>query len=81
MLKRWNTAFDPTIEYVSHRYVWVLLPGLSLNLWNITALKAIGNLLGHFLKVDEACRLSSDKCLALSSGHCMLHSKKLNLTF
>jgi hypothetical protein len=64
MLKRWHTAFDPTIEYVSHRHIWVLLPDLPLNLWNRTALKAIGNLLGRFLKVDEACRLSSDKRLA-----------------
>jgi hypothetical protein len=54
MLKRWRTCFDPATEFFSFRHVWVLLPGLPLNLWNKNALMAIGNLLGHFLKVDEA---------------------------
>jgi hypothetical protein len=64
MLKRWRTWFDPATEYFSFRHVWVLLPGFPLNLWNKTALMAIGNLLGRFLKIDEACLLSSDKRMA-----------------
>jgi hypothetical protein len=64
MLKRWRTRFDPATEYFSFRHVWVLLPGLPLNLWNTSALTAIGNLLGLFLKIDEACLLSTDKRLA-----------------
>jgi hypothetical protein len=43
MLKRWRTRFDPATEFFSHRHVWVLLPGLPLNLWNKKALMAIGN--------------------------------------
>jgi len=39
----------------------VLLSSLPLNLWNKNALMAIGNLLGHFFKVDEASLCSSDK--------------------
>jgi hypothetical protein len=35
-----------------------------LNLWNITTLTVIGNLLGRFLKVDEAGLKSTDKRLA-----------------
>jgi len=49
------------MEYFSHRHVWVLLPGLPLNLWNISALTAIDNLLGRFLKVDEAGLKGTDK--------------------
>jgi hypothetical protein len=44
--------------------VWVLLPDLQLNLWNKTALMAIGNLLDHFLNVDESSLLSPDKHMA-----------------
>jgi hypothetical protein len=64
MLKRWRTGFNPSSEYFSYRHVWVLLPGLPLNLWNLPVLKAIGNLLGRFLKVDETCLLSTDKRMA-----------------
>jgi len=45
-------------------HVWVLFPGFPLNLWNVPALTAIGNLLGRFLKIDEACLHSTDKRLA-----------------
>jgi hypothetical protein len=61
MLKRWRTGFDPTTEYFNHRHVWVLLPGFPLNIWNLPALTTIGNLLGRFLKVDEAGLPSIDK--------------------
>jgi hypothetical protein len=44
--------------------VWVLLPGLPLNLWNKKALMAIGNLLIHFLKVDEKGLQAPDKRMA-----------------
>jgi hypothetical protein len=36
-LKRWCTGFNPTTDYFSHRHIWVLLPGLPLNLWNKTS--------------------------------------------
>jgi hypothetical protein len=64
MLKRWRTGFDPYKDYFSYRHVWVLLPGLSLNLWNKPALSAIGNLLGRFLKLDEVGLRSEDKRMA-----------------
>jgi hypothetical protein len=48
MMKHWRMGFDPFKDYFSYRHVWVLLPGLPLNLWNKKALSAIGNLLGRF---------------------------------
>jgi hypothetical protein len=54
MLKHWRTRFDPATEYFSLCHVWVLLHGLSLQLWNKKSLEVIGNLLGRFLNVDEA---------------------------
>jgi hypothetical protein len=74
MLKRWRTGFDPATEYFSFRHVWVLLPGLPLNLWNTSALTAIGNLLGHFLKIDEASLHSIDKRLARVLVEVELHA-------
>lgn len=61
MLKRWRVSFDPTLDYFRHRHLWVLLPGLSLHLWNVKALEAIGNALGKFIKVDEEALLAVDK--------------------
>jgi hypothetical protein len=34
MLKRWRVTFDPTTEYFQFLHLWVLLPGLPLQLWN-----------------------------------------------
>jgi hypothetical protein len=53
MLNRWCVRFDPTTEYFSFRHLWILLPGLPLQLWNVKALEVIGNELGRFTKVDE----------------------------
>jgi hypothetical protein len=64
MLKCWRVRFDPISEYFSFRHLWVLLPGLTLQLWNAKALEAIGNELGRFIKVDEIYLQSPDKIMA-----------------
>jgi hypothetical protein len=64
MLKRWRIHFDPNSEYFSFRHLWVLLPGLPLQLWNSRALAEIGNVLGRFIRVDEESLRSTDKCMA-----------------
>jgi hypothetical protein len=53
MLKRWRVTFDPVTEYFSLRHMWVLLPGLPLQLWNEGAMQAIENSLGKFIMVDR----------------------------
>jgi hypothetical protein len=53
MLKRWRISFDPAQDYFQFRHLWVLLPGLPLNLWNKKALTTIGNALGRFICVDD----------------------------
>jgi len=52
MLKRWCLSFNPSSEYFSFRHVWVLLPSLPLQLWNLKAMEAVGNSLGRFLKIE-----------------------------
>jgi hypothetical protein len=53
MLKRWRLAFNPETDFFPHRHIWVFLPGLPWFLWNVGALKAIGNSLGKFIMTDE----------------------------
>jgi hypothetical protein len=64
MLKRWRLSFNPSTEYFSYRHLWVLLPGLPLQLWNQQALELIGSSLGRFLTVDTASLASSDRKMA-----------------
>jgi hypothetical protein len=54
-------CFDPATKYFCFRHLWVLLPGLTLQLWNAKALEAIRNELGRFIKVDEPSLMAPDK--------------------
>jgi hypothetical protein len=64
MLKRWRLGFNPSTEFFSHRHVWVLLPGLPLQLWNQQALELIGASIGRFLRVDSNSLAASDRRMA-----------------
>jgi hypothetical protein len=64
MLKRWRLSFNPSTEYFSYRHLWVLLPGLPLQLWNQQALELIGSSLGRFLTVDTASMESNERKMA-----------------
>jgi hypothetical protein len=61
MLKRWSLSFNPATNISAFRHIWVLLPSLPLQMWNIKALEAVGNAIGRFLKIEEADLHSMDK--------------------
>jgi hypothetical protein len=61
MIKIWRLSFNPATEYFSFRHLWVLLPSLPLQLWNLRALEAVGNCIGHFISVDDGALRSTDK--------------------
>jgi len=61
MIKCWHVSFEPTTKYFQHRHLWILLPGLPLQLWNARALEAIGNEIGWFIMVDEQTLKASSK--------------------
>jgi hypothetical protein len=61
MLKRWRLDFNPSTNHFTYRHLWVLLPGLPLQLWNQQALELIGTSLGRFLKVDRHSLASIDR--------------------
>jgi hypothetical protein len=64
MLKRWRLGFNPATEYFGLRHLWVLLPGLPLQLWNLQALERIGASLGRFLKIDSNLLEAADRRIA-----------------
>jgi hypothetical protein len=64
MLKRWRLGFNPSLEFFSLRHLWVLLPGLPLQLWNQQALEQIGASIGRFLRVDPSSLSVSDRRMA-----------------
>ena len=51
-LKQWTTLFDAKIEQLDTILIWVYLPGLPLELWNLAYLSEIGNELGIFIEAD-----------------------------
>jgi hypothetical protein len=74
MLKRWRVSFDPSTDYFHFHHLWVLLPGLPLQLWTEKALEAIGNELGRFICFDDSSLKGSDRRLARILVEIDIHS-------
>jgi len=64
MLKRWQLSFNPTTKYFSFRHIWVLLLSFPLQMWNRKAMEAVGNSIGHLLKIEEEDLHSTNKKMA-----------------
>ena len=77
MLKCWRVSFDPASDYFQFLHLWVLLPGLPLQLWNAEAPEAIGNELGRFIKVDEHSLKDPGKCMGKVLVEIDIHSSLL----
>lgn len=54
MLKRWHVGFDPVTKYFQFMHIWVLLPWLPIQFWNVEAFKSIGNELGRFMFLEDS---------------------------
>ena len=55
-MRPWMMNFVPERETFTSVLVWVRLYSLPLDYWQTESLAAIGNKLGHFVKVSEATR-------------------------
>ena len=77
MLKRWRVDFDPSTKYFQFRNVWILLPGLSLQLWNEGVLTSIGNELGQFIYVDEGLLKGANRRLGRVLVELYVHARLL----
>jgi hypothetical protein len=56
-----EARFDPHHEPMNIQHIWVLLPGIPLELWNEVVLRLIGGNIGHFIAVEENIWDSFDK--------------------
>ncbi|XP_026378691.1 uncharacterized protein LOC113273140 [Papaver somniferum] len=52
-LRKWEPNFNPESQRTSMAYVWVQLPGLSIQYWKDKILMNIGKALGRPIKFDE----------------------------
>lgn len=46
--------FDPKLERVGARSIWVRLPGLPVHFWTEQIFKQIGDAMGKFLTYDDS---------------------------
>lgn len=53
-MRPWVMNFIPECETFTSVLVWIRLYSLPLDYWQPKSLKAIGNKLGHFIKISEA---------------------------
>lgn len=58
---RWHVGFNPLVERIRKRYLWVVLRGFPVHLWTQSILVEVGNLFGRFMEdsmlfgVDKRC--------------------------
>jgi hypothetical protein len=57
----WHSGFDPQTKPFVIQHIWVLLPGLPLELWSGPILESIANSLGKFISFDEKILQQEDK--------------------
>lgn len=57
-------GFNLVNRVVSKRHLWVLLPGLPLQLWSEEILELIANQLGKFMSVEKVSMCGEDRKMA-----------------
>lgn len=61
-LRRWTPSFSATYAKMDKLIVWVRLPFLPLHLWDPDTLERIVQVLGRYIRVDEATAMG-DHCI------------------
>lgn len=64
LLKHWSPLFNPDMEQIGVRPLWVCLPGLPLQYWSGDVFVRIGNMLGTYLDYDKSYIQSKNRTLA-----------------
>ncbi|XP_019173022.1 PREDICTED: uncharacterized protein LOC109168452 [Ipomoea nil] len=59
IVKPWMPDFDPTSDTTEKVLVWVRIPCISAEYYNIIFLRKLGNKIGRMLRVDQATSLVS----------------------
>ncbi|KAK9912464.1 hypothetical protein M0R45_036326 [Rubus argutus] len=61
-LRKWTPSFSATFAKIDKLIVWVRLPFLPLHLWDPDTLQRIVQVIGRFIRVDEATAMG-DHCI------------------
>ena len=61
VLSRWHSGFDPLIEKVTIRHLWVILLAFPFPLWSKDILTGLANSLGRFVALEKEFHLQFDK--------------------
>lgn len=60
-LHPWYIRFNPLKDTPQHKYIWLKLSGLSIELWTRRAFMDIGKTISSFIYVDPKCIGAMDK--------------------
>lgn len=63
-LKRWHVNFDPLKESQGIRHLWMLIPGLPIELWSEELIMGLANAVGKFIRFDKHNRCGMDRRVA-----------------
>ena len=61
MLSRWYVGFDPIIEPIKKRHLWLLMPGFPIQWWKREIIVMIVNTVGRFLFLDDKTFVTGDR--------------------
>lgn len=60
-IKRWHLNFDPLKENQTLRHIWMLIPGLPIELWTEDVIKGIADSVGRFVRFDKQNLFGMDR--------------------
>ena len=63
-LKHWQPGFNPLMDTLSGRFLWIILPDFSLELWSVHIFTNIAILVGRFVYFEEKSLRWNNKRLA-----------------
>ena len=61
MLWNWNVDFKSLMQKIYKRHLWLLFPGLPIQLWSEDILTRLANHPGKFIDVDKEVSRLGDK--------------------
>lgn len=60
-IKRWHLNFDPGKECQTLRRLWMIIPGLPIEIWTEEVVKGIANSVGRFIRFDKQNLFGMDR--------------------
>jgi len=64
VLNRWTSGFDSEKEPFYQRHLWLMLPGLPIQLWTKEILQKVAKMIGKYIFLDDGMFFVRDKRIA-----------------